>query len=147
MLNEIKAAMVSTFQPVLEANEDSKEPAHSPRRLITVDTKETENFLGYKKQTPALGPKTLFISGVGTTGNEPSGLSALQQHVHETLDEKKRRLFKWNSYERVMIPLEQIKDCLIRNKVVLKYLSLFSEFNKVTLVMGSNKHMSLGLHI
>lgn len=31
--------------------------------------------------------------------------------------------------------------------MVLKYLSLFSEFNKVTLVTGSNKHMSLGLHI
>ncbi len=46
-----------------------------------------------------------------------------------------------------MIPLEQIKDCLIRNKSVIKYLSLFCEFNKVTLVCGSNKNMNLGLHI
>ena len=79
--------------------------------------------------------------------SSPTGFSAQQRHIHETLDEKKKRLFKWNNYERVMIPLDTIKDGLLRNRNVLKYLSLFSEFNKVTLVCGSNVNVNMGLHI
>ena len=59
-----------------------------------------------------MGPKALFASSTGSTGeaimdlNAPNGMSAQQQHVNETLEEKKRRIFRWNAYERIMIPLE-----------------------------------------
>ena len=40
----------------------------------------------------------------------PKGISAMQRHIHESLAEKKRRLFKWNDYEKVVLPLELVKD-------------------------------------
>lgn len=40
----------------------------------------------------------------------PKGLSAMQLHIHESVFEKKRRLFKWNDYEKVMLTLDVIKD-------------------------------------
>ena len=36
----------------------------------------------------------------------------MQRHIHESLTEKKRRLFKWNDYEKVLLPLELVKDQL-----------------------------------
>lgn len=44
---------------------------------------------------------------------EPMGISAMQRHIHESLTEKKRRLFKWNDYEKVLLPLELVKDQLL----------------------------------
>ena len=31
----------------------------------------------------------------------PQGYSALQPHINESLQDKKRRLFKWNNYEKI----------------------------------------------
>ncbi len=40
----------------------------------------------------------------------PKGVSAMQRHIHESLADKKRRLFKWNDYEKVILPLDLVKD-------------------------------------
>lgn len=40
----------------------------------------------------------------------PMGISAQQRHIHESIEEKKRRLFKWNDYEKIMLPMESVKD-------------------------------------
>jgi len=40
----------------------------------------------------------------------PKGISAMQRHIHESVIEKKRRLFKWNDYEKVLLNLELVKD-------------------------------------
>ena len=40
----------------------------------------------------------------------PKGMSAMQRHIHESVIEKKRRLFKWNDYEKVLLNLELVKD-------------------------------------
>ncbi len=36
-----------------------------------------------------------------------------QAHIHESLEEKKRRLFKWGYFERVQIPISFIKEKLL----------------------------------
>ena len=77
----------------------------------------------------------------------PKGISAMQRHIHESLPEKKRRLFKWNDYEKVMLTLDIVKDQLLQCNNVIKFMSLFNSFNMVTLVWGSNRNLNLGLHI
>ena len=77
----------------------------------------------------------------------PKGISALQRHIHESVIEKKRRLFKWNDYEKVLLNLELIKDQLLQCNNVIKFMSLFNSFNMVTLVWGSNRNLNQGLHI
>ena len=71
----------------------------------------------------------------------------MQKHIHESLAEKKRRLFKWNDFEKVMLPLDLVKDQLLQCNNVIKFMSLFERFNMVTLVWGSNKNLNQGLHI
>ena len=78
---------------------------------------------------------------------QPIGYSARQRHIHESVEEKKRRLFRWNGYEKIMMPLNFVKDKLLECNNVIKFLSLFNEFNRVTLVWGSNKNLNQGLHI
>ena len=77
----------------------------------------------------------------------PKGISAMQRHIHESIAEKKRRLFKWNDFEKVMLPIELVKDQLLQCNNVIKFMSLFNSFNMVTLVWGSNKNLNQGLHI
>jgi len=77
----------------------------------------------------------------------PKGISAMQRHIHESLAEKKRRLFKWNDYEKVMLPLDLVKDQLLQCNNVIKFMSLFNSFSMVTLVWGSNRNLNQGLHI
>lgn len=70
-----------------------------------------------------------------------------QQHITETLDEKKRRLFKWSFYEKVMLPVTFIKEKLLQNTNIIRFLSLFCDFTQVTLVWGDNSNLNQGLHI
>ena len=56
-------------------------------------------------------------------------------------------MFRWNDYEKIMMPLNFVKDKLLECNNVIKFLSLFNEFNRVTLVWGSNKNLNQGLHI
>ena len=77
----------------------------------------------------------------------PKGISAMQRHIHESLEAKKRRLFKWNDYEKVMLSLKLVKDQLLRCNNVIKFISLFNSFSMITLVWGSNRNLNLGLHI
>jgi len=77
----------------------------------------------------------------------PKGVSAMQRHIHESLEAKKRRLFRWNDYEKILLPLDTVKDQLLQCNNVVKFMSLFNSFNVVTLVWGSNRNLNLGLHI
>jgi hypothetical protein len=70
-----------------------------------------------------------------------------QQHIGESLEQKKRRLFKWSYYEKVMLPLGLIKEKLLQNTNVIRFLSLFCDFTQVTLVWGDNQNLNQGLHI
>jgi len=65
----------------------------------------------------------------------------------ETLDEKKRRIFKWTSVEEVKLPMDFVKTQLLKYPNVIKFLSSFHDFNRVTLVWGDNTNLSQGLHI
>ena len=40
------------------------------------------------------------------------------------------------------MPLNFVKDQLLQCNNVIKFLSLFNEFNRVTLVWGSNKNLN-----
>ena len=51
-----------------------------------------------------------------------------QQHINESLEEKKRRLFKWSYYEKVMLPLTFIKEKLLQNTNIIRFFSLFCDF-------------------
>ena len=79
----------------------------------------------------------------------PTGYSAMQPHVTESLQDKKRRLFKWNNYEKIQLPLDLIKHQLLRSSNVIKFLSILNknDFNKITVVWGSNENLNQGLHI
>ena len=79
----------------------------------------------------------------------PTGYSAMQPHVSESLQDKKRRLFKWNNYEKIQLPLDLIKHQLLRCSNVIKFLSILNknDFNKITVVWGSNENLNQGIHI
>ena len=65
----------------------------------------------------------------------------------ETLAEKKRRIFKWTLVEEVKLPMDFVKTQLLKYPNVIKFLSSFHDFNRVTLVWGCNENLSQGLHI
>ena len=46
-----------------------------------------------------------------------------------------------------MLPLEFIKEKLLQHTNTIRFLSLFSDFTKVTLVWGDNRNLNQGLHI
>jgi hypothetical protein len=80
-------------------------------------------------------------------GGERGEILDQQLHINESVEEKKFRLFKWSYYEKVLLPLELIKEKLLQNTNTIRFLGLFSDFTKVTLVWGDNNSLNQGLHI
>ena len=68
-------------------------------------------------------------------------------HLNESLEDKKDRLFKWNLYQNVKLTQDLIKDSLIENLNVLRFLNMFETFNKVLIGWGSNQSLQLGLYL
>ncbi|CDW72382.1 UNKNOWN [Stylonychia lemnae] len=69
------------------------------------------------------------------------------EHQHETLEEKKDRLFKWNQYQNVKLTQEFIKEQLVENLNILRFVNLFETFNQTIMIWGSNESYQLGLLI
>jgi hypothetical protein len=57
---------------------------------------------------------------------------------HESIEEKKERLFKWNAFQTVKFTQEAIKETLIQNINVLRFLNLLESFDNTVLAWGSN---------
>ena len=170
VLNEIKDAMMGLFRDRLDAGVNDLLGARKTTKeddIAKLREKELSDkaFLGFvKKQHEQTGEKLSSgfyeMSTLSTNVSEseeeqkfqmstPSGFSAMQAHIHESLEEKKRRLFRWNNYEKIQLPLDLIKDQLLQCNNVIKFLSVLNknDFNKITLVWGSNKNLNQGLHI
>ena len=64
---------------------------------------------------------------------------------HESLEEKKERLFKWNAFQTIKFPQDMIKDTLIQNINILRFLNLFESFDTTLFAWGSNDSLLLGL--
>jgi len=111
------------------------------------------NFVGLKKQMPhSVNPLLKLAGSRDAKGNvvsvdKSSSILSHQLHINETVEEKRFRLFKWSYYEKVMLPLEYIKEKLLQNTNTIRFLSLFSHFTKVMLVWGDNSSLNQGLHI
>jgi hypothetical protein len=65
--------------------------------------------LGSMHSQPA-GGDDLVKSPIQGAVKEDTDLVHQQQHIHESLEEKKRRLFKWAYYEKIMLDLTKIKE-------------------------------------
>lgn len=81
-------------------------------------------------------------SAQGPVTEQGSSILSQQLHISETVDEKKFRLFKWAYYERVALPLEQIKEKLLQNTNTIRFLSLFCNFTTIMLAWGDNSSLS-----
>ena len=128
--SEIKENMMNLFrekleQGVAEMHGLGEAQAKEDQKVQDVDMNEASNFLGFMQaqKSGPLGssqssPSFMNISTEVSSGDEdinnqmyvPKGISAMQRHIHESVAEKKRRLFKWNDYEKVMLPLDLVKD-------------------------------------
>lgn len=66
---------------------------------------------------------------------------------YESIEEKKERLFKWQSYQSVRFSQDLIKDTLLQNVNVLRFLNLLETFESTLLVWGSNESLQFGLSL
>ena len=163
--SEIKETMMNLFRDRLEQGVaemyGTNEPIEEKKKDIKVhevNKKEASNYLGLiqaqkggslaSSSSGSAFMNASFstdISSEEDTSKQmyvPKGISAMQRHIHESIAEKKRRLFKWNDLEKVMLPIELVKDQLLQCNNVIKFMSLFNSFNMVTLVWGSNKNLN-----
>jgi hypothetical protein len=59
-------------------------------------------------------------------------------NIDETLVQKKKRLFKWNNFQNIKIPLDDVKKQLLKNTNFIRFISLFENFDQVTMGWGCN---------
>ena len=130
VISEIKETVVNLFKDHPEHGladmygtpSDSKDEKPAERKVVT-DEKATGSFMGMGFAKSSSNRSSGLLSSAGSNlsdlstdedsqssgMNTPRGMSIHQRHVSESLEEKKRRLFKWNDYERVMLNLNSVK--------------------------------------
>lgn len=96
-----------------------------------------------KKYSP--NEKSPNSSGFSSPFSKSNTQSRRYDGELETIEEKKERLFKWNSYQSVKLSQEHVKDTLIENLNILRFINLFESFDQAVLVWGSNEQFQLGL--
>lgn len=67
--------------------------------------------------------------------------------AHESMEDKKDRLFRWNHYQTVKFTQDDIKETLMQNINILRFLNLMETFDNTLLVWGSNEAMQFGLQL
>ena len=63
------------------------------------------------------------------------------------MEDKKDRLFRWNNYQTVKFSQDDIKETLLQNINVLRFLNVMETLDNTLLVWGSNESMQFGLHL
>lgn len=70
------------------------------------------------------------------------------QRVHqETLVQKKNRLFKWNQFQNVKLDIDFVKQQLLKNPNFIRFISLFENFDQVTMAWGCNYWFQQGVYL
>lgn len=133
--------------------------AFTESRTPNILSKQSSSGLGQlmgKKGTVPYPPEGRSIRRVSaesmesTTDSRSSklGETSAQPHVQEeTLAQKKARLFKWNNFQNVKISLDIVKQQLMKNTNFIRFVSLFENFDQVTMAWGSNQWYQLGIYI
>jgi hypothetical protein len=57
------------------------------------------------------------------------------------------RLFKWNSFQNVKIPINYIKQQLLKNTNFIRFVSFFENFDQVTMAWGCNYWFQQGVYL
>eukprot|EP00347_Sterkiella_histriomuscorum_P005355 403356926 len=156
-LEEIKTLMLSLFQQRIEdqiraqktqSRQNLTERPKQPQIVEPMMNERVANVSLMKKYTASeKAPNSAFPSPFSSKStSSQSGFRKQDDHFqHETLEEKKDRLFKWNNYQNIKLSQELIKETLIENLNILRFINLFEAFDRAVLSWGSNEQFQIGL--
>lgn len=87
------------------------------------------------------------VGGLASGSNKKKGPVETDSLSHESMEEKKERVFKWTYYQTVKFTQEAIKETLLQNINVLRFLNLLESFDNSLMVWGSNESLQFGLNL
>jgi hypothetical protein len=68
-------------------------------------------------------------NSLDSTSVESRSSGGNSPYEEETLAQKKARLFKWSNFQNIKIPLDTVKQQLLKNTNFIRFCSLFENFD------------------
>ena len=103
--------------------------------------------MSFKKPQNEMNASSLSSSLSNTNKKKIQEQSTGENIAHESMEDKKDRLFRWNHYQTVKFSQDDIKETLLQNINILRFLNLMETLDNTILVWGSNESMQFGLHL
>jgi len=136
---EIRTLLISMFQKRIEEQLRAEKLAIKQERQKTAKAVNIVHEGATWKKNNTMNEMNPKIGFSTTSGKSPMKKRASDNDLeHESIEEKKERLFKWNAFQTVKFTQEAIKETLIQNINVLRFLNLLESFDNTLLAWGSN---------
>ena len=105
--------------------------------------------MSFKKSQPLneIIQSSLASALSATNKKKVQEMSTGDNIAHESMEDKKDRLFRWNQFQTVKFTQDDIKETLLQNINILRFLNMMETFDNTLLVWGSNEAMQFGLHL